>query len=740
MATEAEATPATSGERPFALLGDPEPPPTLGDALDLIAGRLREAFAVDVAVVRATHGPDPTRVARGASAADRALGDRVARVLAGLRPETIDAGLDRLSGGSAVLWPDLAAEPAIQRRIAAAVGAGGTAGGTDLHGAAALAMPLRSPSNPRLGAIALVSLAGGRPLGETDRRTLEALAPQIALAVQNAILRDRDVRTGRTLQAVLESTPNGVVVVDLEGRIALANRAYQEFLGVDESMLVGKPIGEVVEEHLKSRFVDTGLIEAGALAFDDDPTARRWDTLETVDGRVLERFSAPIHDAKGTLAGRVGIITDVTRAHRALEEARALAHENALLLEREERRAEEELALARAGAILRGAMTRAEVHEQLVVQSDALVASDKTAVFVSRRRGDLVAAATRGFSRAVARRLRYRAGEAQIGRAVLTRRQIVCHDTEADPRGMGSFAEAEGIRSFVHVPIEVGEGVYGVLNVNSLRPDAFGPREQRVLAELARHASVALQNALLFERERENAEALQDALLAEEPPEVPGLELATLYRAAADAMVGGDLYNIWRLSDGRVAVLVGDVSGKGVAAAGATAMIRFLAEGLSAREDDPGRLLDDLGRLGGSRLSEGSFVTVFLAVLDPRTGLMQWANAGHPPPILLGTGGPPMLEGEPDPPLGSGLENGYRTRSGALPLGAVLILYTDGILEAPAMDGEQFGEERLLDAALALAGDRPDAIAQGMYAAASRWTGGSLADDVALAVVRRTEP
>src|SRR5262249_46839734 len=289
------------------------------------------------------------------------------------------------------------------------------------------------------------------------------------------------------------------------------------------------------------------------------------------------------------------------------------------------------LALARAGAILRGAMTRAEVHEQLVVQADALVASDKTAVFVSRRRGDLVAAATRGFSRAVARRLRYRAGEAQIGRAVLTRRQIVCHDTEADPRGMGSFAEAEGIRSFVHVPIEVGEGVYGVLNVNSLRPDAFGPRDQRVLAELARHASVALQNALLFERERENAEALQDALLAEEPPEVPGLELATLYRAAAGAMVGGDLYNIWRLSDGRVAVLVGDVSGKGVAAAGATAMIRFLAEGLSAREDDPGRLLDDLGRLGGPRLSEGSFVTVFLAVLDPRTGLMQWADAGPPP-------------------------------------------------------------------------------------------------------------
>src|SRR5262249_58802490 len=109
-------------------------------------------------------------VAGGASAADRALGDRVARVLAGLRPETIDAGLDRLSGGSAVLWPDLAAEPAIQRRIAAAVGAGGTAGGTDLHGAAALAMPLRSPSNPRLGAIALVSLAGGPPPRATGRR------------------------------------------------------------------------------------------------------------------------------------------------------------------------------------------------------------------------------------------------------------------------------------------------------------------------------------------------------------------------------------------------------------------------------------------------------------------------------------------------------------------------------------------------------------------------------------------
>ena len=325
-----------------------------------------------------------------------------------------------------------------------------------------------------------------------------------------------------------------------------------------------------------------------------------------------------------------------------------------------------------------------------------------------------------------------------MGRAVLTGRQVVSHDTESDARGVGPFVEAAGIRSFVHVPIEVGEGVYGVLNVNSLRPDAFTPRDQRVLAELARHASVALQNALLFERERQNAEALQDALLAEEPPAVPGLELATLYRAAAGAMVGGDLYNIWRLHDGRVAVLVGDVSGKGVAAAGTTAMIRFLAEGLSAHEDDPGRLLDDLGRLGASRLADGSFVTVFLAVLDAASGAMEWANAGHPPPILLGSGGPPLLGGEADPPLGTRLDAGYSTRSGALPPGAVLILYTDGILEAPAMDGEQFGEERLLEAALALADERPDAIAQGLYAAARRWTGGSLTDDVALAVVRRS--
>ena len=126
----------------------------------------------------------------------------------------------------------------------------------------------------------------------------------------------------------------------------------------------------------------------------------------------------------------------------------------------------------------------------------------------------------------------YRAGEGYVGRVVTDRRPFICNDTLVDERVSRRIVGPEGIRSFMHVPLVLGERVYGVVSVNSHHPRAFGERELRVIDELARHAASALQNALQFEQERHIAETLQQALLAEELPEVPGLELAALYQAA----------------------------------------------------------------------------------------------------------------------------------------------------------------------------------------------------------------
>lgn len=731
---------ATGREEPFELLAGLEPPISLEESLELIARRLREAFDVDLVIVRAAE-EDRKRVGRAFSAADEVLGRTYGPALSAMRPETADLGLTALAGGSTVIWPDIMAEPSVLARLAEIEDAGVPLRDARdvLTGTSAIAMPLRTPSNPHLGALALLNLAGRNRLAEQEQQALEALAPQISLAVQNALLRDRNRRTRQVLEAVLATTRNGVVVIDTDGMISIVNRAYGELMRIAPEVLLGQPADRMLREHITPRFKDPNAYENLISRLRESPDVTLRDQLETIDGLVLERFSAPVRDATGRLLGRVVILSDITVRHRALLEARALAEENAALLEREERRAQEEIAITRAAHMLASALTRSGIHEQLVAQAATLVGAERAVLLTVRRRGDIAPVASRGFDREALRAMRQRRGEGILGRVVDTRRAFLYTDSD-DDAGIGLDGGDGGeVRSFVAIPIELVDRVYGILTVSSARPDAFAERDLRVLGELARHASAAIQNALQFEQERRIAETLQDALLAEEPPEVEGLEMATLYRAAAGAMVGGDLYDIWVLRDGKVAVMVGDVAGKGVQAAGTTGMVRYLAEGLSAHEQDTGRLLDELSRLVSGRLGEAAFVTLFLAVIDRDGDALTWTSAGHPPPLLVGADGSVTALEDPDPPLGFKMDELYSRHVTPFPPGALLVLTTDGILDAMRGD-EAFGEERLRKTILRMVTQPARTIAQDVYAAARRFAGGPLGDDAALAVVRRAAP
>ena len=421
----------------------------------------------------------------------------------------------------------------------------------------------------------------------------------------------------------------------------------------------------------------------------------------------------------------------------ALGAAQRLAEERATLLEREERRAREEMQLARAAHMMASALTRADVHEQLLEQATQLVSADKCAVLALDRRGDVFPAATRGFLDETVAHMGFEFGEGVVGRVLATRRPFICNDTERDARVSRRITRPEGIRSFMHVPLVVGERVYGLLSVNSATPRAFGERELRVVTELTRHAAVALQNALQFDQERHIAETLQQALLAEELPKVPGLEMAALYQAAAGSGVGGDLYNVWRLPHGEVGVLLGDVSGKGVEAAGVTAMVRYMTEALGQHQRSPGGLLTELNELLCPRLADGSLVTAFIAVLHPAADTLRWSSAGHPPPLVVDAEGRSRWLEDPGPPCGVFHGVGYADHVEPFRLGDLLFAYTDGLIEARRGD-RQFGEDNLRGALLEALGQPPRALARSVYAAARAWSDGRIADDVAIAVVSRT--
>lgn len=457
--------------------------------------------------------------------------------------------------------------------------------------------------------------------------------------------------------------------------------------------------------------------------------------LLTADGRELRHERRPA-GGDGRAAGAVDVLLDVTRERKALSATARLAAEKAELVGREERRMIEEVALSRAAHAMTSEITRTEVHARLLEEARRLVPCDKAAVLEVDARGDVLPVATWGFAETTVRRMIFRAGEGVAGTVIARREPFRCDDVQTDPRVSRRITGPEGIRSFLHVPIVLGDRVYGLVSVNSTRPRAFTDRDQRILTDLARHAATALGNAGEYEQERHVAETLQRSLLADELPSIPGLEIATLYRPSEGALVGGDLYSVWTLGPDRAAVLLGDVSGKGVEAASLTAMVRYMAEALARSSEDPGVIIGELNRLLWGRIPDSAIVTVLLVVIDTSRAILRWTCAGHPPPLLITAGRRVTELYDPDPPCGAFPDTRFTTHVETFAEGDVLFAYTDGLTEA-RRGTEEFGEARVRRAVLESLEEPARGMARQVYAAARAWTGGRLDDDVAVAAIRR---
>lgn len=710
-----------------------------GTALDEIAQRIHDVFPVDLVALHVVDEIDPEGMTHGYCLGP---GDAVQA----LAPLLTAEGIDPIGVGDAareadtpVIWPRVVSEPEEIARLARLAGEHAPAGALHrlLHDASALAVPMGTAHQPRLGAIALVSLSRETPVPAGAIEVLRAIAPQVALTARNHQLAARNRRNRQTLEAVISSSPMGTVVTDLRGRLSLANRAAAEILGMELEPLLGQPMRRLLDEKVKWRFVNPEEFSARVRSVFGDIEREADHEAETVDGRVIGISSSPVRDTAGGVLGRVLILHDVTAAHTALADARALAAERAALLEREERRAEEEVGLTRAAHKMASAVTENEIGEALLEHAAYLVPGcSKSAMLARDRHGDIRAVVTRGYDAESVRRMEYRVGEGIVGRIVVDRRPFICNDTEIDARVNRRLHRREGIRSFLCLPITMGERVYGVLSLGSGRPRTFGERELLMITQLARHAAAALQHALLFQQERHIARTLQQALIAERLPDVPGVQLAALYEPAAGSQVGGDFYSAWTLADGRLALLIGDVSGKGVEAAGVTAMVRYMAEALSQHCTDPAELVGQLNELLCHRMADGSLVTLALVVVDTEGDALTWCVAGHPPPVILSPDGAFRRLDDPDPPCG--VFEGLRFREGVEHFGPgdVLVVYTDGLIEARRR-GREFGEDALRDVLVAAVGDAPHDLAHGAYAAVRTWCGGRLGDDVAIAVLRR---
>jgi len=299
-----------------------------------------------------------------------------------------------------------------------------------------------------------------------------------------------------------------------------------------------------------------------------------------------------------------------------------------------------------------------------------------------------------------------------------------------------------GVVAGMSVPLTARGRILGVLTLISAESGRRFTGDDLAFAEdLGARAGLAIDNAMLLDRSRRIARTLQDSLLPATLPDVEGLDVAARYVAGGEGVeVGGDFYDLFPVDGGGWAAVLGDVCGKGTEAAALTALARHTLRAES-EEVSPAEVL---GRLNRAILREGTdsrFLTATYAWLRRGEGSVdvRLARGGHPPALLVRSDGSVETHCPAGPLLGIMDDVRFAESGFALGPGDTLVLFSDGVIEARAPDGELFGMDRLAAAAAAAAPGGAEEVAEALESAIARFGAAEADDDRALLVIRVRE-
>ena len=289
----------------------------------------------------------------------------------------------------------------------------------------------------------------------------------------------------------------------------------------------------------------------------------------------------------------------------------------------------------------------------------------------------------------------------------------------------------------VIVPVATPVEMVATVTLLSFDPAAPITDETVELAlSIAGQAALAIENARLYQQQKGFADSMQRALLARTEPDLPGLDLAAVYESSARVDVGGDIYDFATLEDGRLTVVLGDVTGHGIEAAADMAMAKFVFRSLSREHPDPADFLAVANEIVLGELPVGKFITMLYLTVDPATGAVRCASAGHPGPRIVSPGRAVTELAVTGLPLGVEEQQSYEEAETVLDPGSAIVLHTDGVVEA-RRGRELYGVERL-DRLLAERSELgAKELAAEVLAETRSFAGGDLSDDCAVVVIAR---
>jgi PAS domain S-box-containing protein len=507
-------------------------------------------------------------------------------------------------------------------------------------------------------------------------------------------------RSEALLSGAFEAAPIGKTVLDADGRIIRSNPAFGKLVGSDPNELTGMAVADLCHDEDRPALLD---------AFEEMSRRRREPAggQGALDVRLRSSGDSYVW---------VGMIASPIEASE-IAEPMLLAQWVDLTLRRRAEQDRAELLLEQAARVQAESLAERLSKLQTLTSTLDTLALDELLPQLASRLAEL---------------FEVDAAEVQIAgeldRPVVVRAvpgQLATGSSEAAPVDEDRWRE---------VPLVIEGASVGRLRLALPEGRAFTTTERSLLHDAADRAALAIRRAQLHEEEHRIAVELQRGLIPKSLPKVRGIELAASYEVAGlGVQVGGDWYDAFELPHGRLGIVVGDVTGRGIRAASAMGQLRTLTRAFALAEGGdrtPGTAITLLNR-HQLALGDEQLFTIVYAVLDPERGVITWANGGHPPQLLRPRDGPSLyLEG------GNGLvgveDVVYETYSQGIDRGAALVLYTDGLIERRG-ESLDAGLERLKSAA-DTGPDNPELLCEHIVARLAEAP--ELYDDVTAVVAR----
>jgi sigma-B regulation protein RsbU (phosphoserine phosphatase) len=519
--------------------------------------------------------------------------------------------------------------------------------------------------------------------------------------------------SGERYRQIVELASEGIWIIDADDRTSFVNQRMADLLGYSIEEMVGERLFSFVDEEWRKaaeRNVERRRLGIGE---QHDFQFRR------KDGRplVAALSTTAIVDEQGQYQGALALVTDVT--------------------DRRQLEAERGEALRLSEALSGMNLTLGTIHDpdQLMnrVITEAAQALGAEAALVNlRQNGHWVVAYSYGYPEGLRGRT-FQDDEFTLSSLVMgLESPIGVPDALADERCNRDVMCQLGMQSLLAAPLfshgrPVGTFVFSFQS----RPVATIETQTGFAARLAASVSLALENAQAYESQRIIAQSLQEALLTV-PPRLPGVKFGHLHRSATiGADVGGDFYDLFLMDRGHIGVLIGDVAGRGIGAAALASLAKNAMKAFAYEHGTPATVMARTNEVLWRQSNGANFITAFFGRLNPGTGRLQYARAGHPPPVVRRNTGETVFLEVGSPPLAAWNRAAYTAAQTRLKSGDLLFLYTDGATEA-RRGPEFFGERRLVDVLGKVATRPVNEVPAEVLRHVIEFAGGPLPDDLAL--------